>query len=175
LATAYGIVKQSGGYIRLVTSPGKGAEFQIYLPRTDAAVADNVVAPPRRDGDPRRGTILLVEDEEAVRHALERLLIAEGYTVLTASNGAEALETFARRQDQIELLITDIVMPAMSGRALAEQCLAMRESLKVIYVTGYTRDSLLSQQTFGDGTEFIEKPFTREGVLARIADVLSPA
>ena len=175
LATAYGIVKQSGGYIKLVSAPGKGAEFQIYLPRTDGLVADHVVAPPRRNGDPVRGTILLVEDEEAVRHALERLLIAEGFTVLTASNGAAALETFARRQDEIELLITDIVMPAMSGRALAEQCLAMRHSLKVIYVTGYTRESLLSQQTFEDGTEFIEKPFTREGVLARIADVLTPS
>ncbi|HYS70419.1 MAG TPA: MASE1 domain-containing protein, partial [Gemmatimonadaceae bacterium] len=115
LATAYGIVKQSGGYINLVTSPGKGAEFRIYLPRTDAVVVENVVAPPRRNGDQVRGTILLVEDEAAVRHALERLLITEGYAVLAASNGAEALETFARRQDEIELLITDIVMPAMSG------------------------------------------------------------
>jgi len=175
LATAYGIVKQSGGYINLVTSPGKGAEFRIYLPRTDAVVVENVVPPPRRNGDQVRGTILLVEDEAAVRHALERLLITEGYAVLAASNGAEALETFARRQDEIELLITDIVMPAMSGRVLAEQCIALKKSLKVIYVTGYTRDSLLSQQTFDDGTEFIEKPFTREGVLARIADVLTPS
>ena len=175
LATAYGIVKQSGGYIKLVTSPGKGAEFQIYLPRTDAMVADKVAVPPRHNGAPARGAVLLVEDETAVRHALERLLTGEGYTVLTAANGAEALPMFAGRKNEIELLITDIVMPAMSGRELAEQCRALRESLKVIYVTGYTRDSLLSQQTFEDGTEFIEKPFTRDAVLARIANVLSPA
>jgi CheY-like chemotaxis protein len=175
LATAYGIVKQSGGYIKLVTARGKGAEFQIYLPRTDGAVADKVAAPPRRNGAATRATVLVVEDEAAVRQALERVLEAEGYTVLTAANGAEALETFDKRKDEIELLITDIVMPAMSGRALAEQCRALRKSLKVIYVTGYTRDSLLSQQTFEDSTQFIEKPFTREGVLARIADVLSSA
>ena len=175
LATAYGIVKQSGGYIKLVTAPGKGAEFQIYLPRTDAAVAEGIALPPARNGAPVKGTVLVVEDESAVRQALERLLTAEGYNVLTAANGPEALETFAKRQDEIELLITDIVMPVMGGRALAEQCLALRKSLKVIYVTGYTRDSLLSQQTFEDGTEFIEKPFTREGVLARIAEVLNPA
>jgi len=173
LATAYGIVKQSGGYIKLVTSPGKGAEFQIYLPRTDAVTADKVAVPPRHHGAPARGTVLLVEDEAAVRHALERLLTGEGYTVLTAGNGAEALQVFADRKQEIELLITDIVMPEMNGRALAEQCRALRESLKVIYVTGYTRDSLLSQQTFEDGTEFIEKPFTRDAVLARIANVLS--
>ncbi|PYO75677.1 MAG: hypothetical protein DMD63_16285, partial [Gemmatimonadetes bacterium] len=127
------------------------------------------------NGAPARGAVLLVEDETAVRHALERLLTGEGYTVLTAANGAEALPMFAGRKNEIELLITDIVMPAMSGRELAEQCRALRESLKVIYVTGYTRDSLLSQQTFEDGTEFIEKPFTRDAVLARIANVLSPA
>src|SRR6266550_5619216 len=175
LATAYGIVKQSGGYIKVLTAPGKGAEFLIYLPRTDTALTDKVIAPERRSNGPASGTILVVEDEGGVRQALHRLLAAEGYTVLTASNGAEALETFARRQDEIELLITDIVMPAMSGRVLAEQCVALKKSLKVIYVTGYTRDSLLSQQTFEDGTEFIEKPFTREGVLARIADVLTPS
>ncbi len=175
LATAYGIVKQSGGYIKLVTALGKGAEFQIYLPRTEGVVADKAAAPTRHNGVPARGMVLVVEDEGAVRHALERLLIGEGYTVLTAPNGAEALQIFASRKNEIDLLITDIVMPAMSGRALVEQCRALRESLKVIYITGYTRDSLLSQQTFEDGTEFIEKPFTREGVLARIADVLSPA
>jgi CheY-like chemotaxis protein len=173
LATAYGIVKQSGGYIKLVTAPGKGAEFRIYLPRTDAAVVGRVAAPPRRNVAPAGRIVLVVEDEPAVRQALERLLVTEGYTVLTAANGAEALEIFARRKDDVELLITDIVMPTMSGRALAEQCSALRKSLKVIYVTGYTRDSLLSQQTFEDGTEVIQKPFTREVVLARIADVLS--
>jgi PAS domain S-box-containing protein len=173
LATAYGIVKQSGGYIKVCSSPGSGTEFRIFLPRTDAAIAEKPVASERRNDGPVTATVLVVEDEAAVRQALQRLLTAEGYAVFIASNGAEALEIFASRKDEIDLLITDIVMPAMSGRALADKCCLMRQSLKVIYVSGYTRDSLLSQQTFADGTQLIEKPFTRETVLARIAEVLA--
>ena len=173
LATAYGIVKQSGGYIKVFSSPGNGTEFRIYLPRTDAPVAEKPVVSQRRSDRPITGTVLVVEDEVAVRHALQRLLTAEGYAVVTAANGAEALDLFAERKDEIDLLITDIVMPVMSGRALADKCCSMRANLKVIYVSGYTRDSLLSQQTFADGTQLIEKPFTREAVLARISEVLS--
>ena len=173
LATAYGIVKQSGGYIKLVSAPGEGTEFRIFLPRTNAPVAEKPVASKRTNGHHVTGTVLVVEDEPAVQQALQRLLSAEGYGVITASNGAEALDLFAARKDEIDLLITDIVMPAMTGRALADKCCAMRASLKVIFVSGYTRDSLLSQQTFADGTQLIEKPFTRETVLARISEVLS--
>ena len=173
LATAYGIVKQSGGYIKLVSAPGQGTEFRIFLPRTNAPVAEKPAVSKRTNGQHVTGTVLVVEDEPAVQQALQRLLSAEGYGVITASNGAEALELFAARKDEIDLLITDIVMPAMTGRALADKCCAMRASLKVIFVSGYTRDSLLSQQTFADGTQLIEKPFTRETVLARISDVLS--
>jgi len=171
LATAYGIVKQSGGYIKVRTAPGKGAEFLIYLPRTDA-VLDKVVPPEHRDGRPATGTILVVEDEAGVRHALQRILTANGYTVVTAANGAEALELFAGRRQDIDLLISDLVMPAMGGRELARQCRALRDTLKVIYLSGYTRDSLLSQQTFEEGVEFIEKPFTSEAILEHIARVL---
>ena len=173
LATAYGIVKQSGGYIKLVSAPGQGTEFRIFLPRTNAPVAEKPAVSKRTNGQHVTGTVLVVEDEPAVQQALQRLLSAEGYGVITASNGAEALELFAARKDEIDLLITDIVMPAMTGRALADKCCAMRASLKVIFVSGYTRDSLLSQQTFADGTQLIEKPFTRETVLARISDVLN--
>ncbi|HET7612443.1 MAG TPA: MASE1 domain-containing protein [Gemmatimonadaceae bacterium] len=173
LATAYGIVKQSGGYIKVRSLPGKGSEFWIYLPRTDAVVAERPVATERKNVRPVKGNVLIVEDEAAVRHALQRLLSAEGYSVLTASNGAEGLDLFSARKDEIELLITDIVMPAMTGQALADKCCSLRPALKVIYVSGYTRDSLLSQQTFADGTQLIEKPFTRETVLARISEVMS--
>jgi PAS domain S-box-containing protein len=173
LATAYGIVKQSGGYIKVRSLPGKGSEFWIYLPRTDAAVAERPVTAQRKDVRPVQGNVLIVEDEAAVRHALHRLLTAEGYAVLTASNGAEGLDLFTAKKDDIELLITDIVMPAMTGQALADKCWSLRPTLKVIYVSGYTRDSLLSQQTFADGTQLIEKPFTRETVLARISEVMS--
>ena len=171
LATAYGIVKQSGGYIKVRTAPGEGAEFQIYLPRTGAAPA-RVAPSVRRDDRPAGGTILVVEDEAGVRRALQRMLFAEGYTVVTAANGAEALDLFAARGNDFDLLITDLVMPAMDGRELARQCCALHRGLKVIYISGYTRDSLLSQQTFEEGMEFLEKPFTNDVILERIATVL---
>ena len=170
LATAYGIVKQSGGYIKVRSAPEHGSEFLIYLLRTDAA-PDKIVPREHRDDFPTSGKVLVVEDEAAVRQVLQRMLIAEGYTVVTAANGAEALELFAARKDEVDLLITDIVMPEMGGRELARQCCNLRQRLKVIYLSGYTKDSLLSQQTFEEGTEFIEKPFTRDAILERIARV----
>ncbi len=171
LATAYGIVKQSGGYIKVRSALGKGAEFLIYLPRTEA-VPDKIVPPQPRDDRPASGTVLVVEDEAGVRQALHRILVAEGYTVVTAANGDEALELFAARRHDIDLLITDMVMPCMGGRDLARQCRVMRDTLRVIYLSGYTRDSLLSQQTFEEGTEFIQKPFTRDAILEHIGRVL---
>jgi CheY-like chemotaxis protein len=171
LATAYGIVKQSGGYIRVRSTRGKGAEFLIFLPRTDAA-PDKIVSDERRNGSPASGTVLLVEDETGVRQALQRILSAAGYTVLPAADGADALELFVARKGDIDLLITDLVMPGIGGRELARQCSALRGALKVIYLSGYTRDSLLSQETFEEGTEFIEKPFTRDAILDRISRVL---
>jgi PAS domain S-box-containing protein len=170
LATAYGIVNQSGGYLRVRTSPGKGAEFMIYLPRTDA-IPEKSAHAERRDDRPASGTILVVEDEPAVRSALGRILIAGGYKVVSAENGTEALKLFGTGKD-IDLLITDLVMPGIGGRDLAQQCGALRAALKVIYISGYTRDSLLSPQTFEEGTEFIEKPFTSDAILDRIARVL---
>jgi len=171
LATAYGIVNQSGGYVRVRTAPGKGAEFMIYLPRTDA-IPEKSSHPERRDDRPASGTILVVEDEPAVRNALGRMLIAGGYKVVSAENATEALKLFGAGKDNIDLLITDLVMPGIGGRDLARQCIAIRDSLKVIYISGYTRDSLLSPQTFEDGTEFIEKPFRSDAILDRIARVL---
>jgi PAS domain S-box-containing protein len=171
LATAYGIVKQSGGYIKVRSAPGDGAEFLIYLPRT-RATPDRMVLQLPRDKRRGSGTVLVVEDEPAVQHSLQRILTADGYTVLTASNGTDALELFTARNRDIDLLITDLVMPGLGGRALAKECCALSDTLKVIYISGYTRDSLLSQQTFEEGTEFIEKPFTREIILDRIGRVL---
>lgn len=171
LATAYGIVKQSGGYIKVRTALGAGTEFLIYLPRTDAL--PEKIAPPERATDrPPCGTVLIAEDQDAVRSTLQRILAAEGYTVLTAANGDEALALFAARKDDIDLLLSDLVMPGMDGRELGRQCGLLRDTLKVIYMSGYTRDSLLNQQTFDEGTEFIEKPFTRDAILDCIARVL---
>ncbi len=132
----------------------------IYLPRIDAS-PEHPTLSERNGGAPPSGTILVVEDEPAVRSALERMLAAGGYKVVSAGNGTEALELFGGRSDDIDLLITDLVMPGMGG-----------DSLKVIYISGYTRDSLLSPQTFEEGTQFIEKPFTSDAILDRIARVL---
>jgi CheY-like chemotaxis protein len=173
LATAYGIVKQSGGYIRVRSGQGNGTEFLIYLPRIMAPLSEKHVAPTEDRNGAVSGTVLVVEDEGAVAHALHRVLTGAGYSVFSASNGAEALEVFARKKEEIDLLVTDIVMPEMDGRTLAGKCSAMKRGLKVIYMSGYTRDSLLSQQTFADDTVLIEKPFTRDKVLALIADVLT--
>jgi two-component system, cell cycle sensor histidine kinase and response regulator CckA len=100
------------------------------------------------------------------------MLIAEGYTVIVAASGVEALELFVPQKDKIDLLITDVVMPEMSGHALAQKCTALRGTLKVLFLSGYTRDSLLSQRTFDEGTEFIEKPFTRQGITDHIDRIL---
>jgi PAS domain S-box-containing protein len=171
LATAYGIVKQSGGYVKVRTAVGKGAEFMIYLPRTDS-IANKVAHSATRSDQPATGTVLIAEDESGVRRALQRMLFSAGYTVITAADGTEALDLFAARGNDIDLLITDLVMPGMGGRELARRCCALRSELRVIYVSGYTRDSLLSQETFEEGTEFIEKPFTSEAILERISRVL---
>ena len=125
LATAYGIVKQSGGYIKLRSEPGSGAEFFIYLPRTRATPERMVLRAPL-EKRPGSGTVLLVEDEPAVQYSLQRILTADGYTVLTATNGADALELFTARNREIDLLITDLVMPGLGGRALARECSALR-------------------------------------------------
>jgi PAS domain S-box-containing protein len=171
LATAYGIVKQSGGYIQVHTAPGKGAEFLIYLPRTELRTDQFEVQQPLTPSA-AFGTILVVEDEPGVRHSLVRILAAEGYTVLSAPNGKDGLEAFVANDSAVDLLITDIVMPGMGGRDLARKCSDLRASLRVLYVSGYTKDSLLSQQTFDEGVEFLEKPFTRESVLKTVRQVL---
>jgi CheY-like chemotaxis protein len=171
LATAYGIVKQSGGYIEVRTAPGQGAEFLIYLPRTELKT-DQFEIPESRTVPPAAGTVLVVEDEQGVRQSLLRILVAEGYKVLAASNGKDGLATFEAHADDVDLLITDIVMPGMGGRDLARKCSDLRNDLKVLYVSGYTKDSLLSQQTFDDGIEFLEKPFTRDSVLKTVRQAL---
>jgi DNA-binding NtrC family response regulator len=114
----------------------------------------------------------VVEDEPGVRQSLLRILAAEGYKVLSAANGKEGLAAFETHADGVDLLITDIVMPGMGGRDLARKCSELRKSVKVLYVSGYTKDSLLSQQTFDDGIEFLEKPFTRESVLKTVRQAL---
>jgi two-component system cell cycle sensor histidine kinase/response regulator CckA len=159
LPTVYGIVQQSGGFIWVYSEPGEGTVFKIYLPRCQRAV-EETVAPPA-PAEPLRGseTILLVEDEEAVREAASEFLSLQGYTVLQARNGSEALEIARRFADAIQLVITDVVMPGMGGRELADRLRQSRPTTRVLFVSGYTEGAVQQRGVEPDGG-FLPKPFS---------------
>ena len=175
LATVYGIVKQSGGYIEVDSESGRGTTFRIYLPRCDA---EPVAA--ERGSRPEVGaggteTILLVEDEEGVRELARDILRASGYTVLEARNGAEALLLCERHQGPLDLLLTDVVMPRMSGRELAERLTPLRPDLSVLYMSGYTDDAVIRHGVLDAGTAFLQKPFTPVTLVQRVRETLDLA
>jgi PAS domain S-box-containing protein len=172
LATVYGIVKQSGGYVWAYSEPGHGTTFKIYLPR----VAETPEAPEATTGTPTpaRGseTVLVVEDQEEVRKLTRRVLQARGYTVLTARDGAEALEIIDQQATRIHLMVTDVVMPGMNGRDLAQLACARRNDLKVLYVSGYTGEAVLQHRLLEPGVAFLQKPFTPDVLARKTREVL---
>jgi two-component system, cell cycle sensor histidine kinase and response regulator CckA len=172
LSTVYGIVKQSGGNIWVYSEPGQGTTFKIHLPRelsATATVAKPPLVPRRTTGTE---TILVVEDEDALRKIARRILAAAGYTVLTAAEGDEALEISARHEGHIHLLLTDVVMPRMSGRVLAERLTKSRPTLKVLYMSGYTDNAILHHGVLDAATHFLGKPFTGADVTRKVREVL---
>ncbi|HXQ28978.1 MAG TPA: PAS domain S-box protein [Gemmatimonadales bacterium] len=172
LSTVYGIVKQSGGYVWVYSEPGHGATFKIYLPRVDEA-ADGLVAA-ESPGKPRRGTetILLAEDNAMVRESTRQTLMRYGYRVIEAINGADALQQAADHHGPIPLLITDVLMPEMSGRTLAERLHTARPGVRVLFMSGYTDDAALRRAIVESGAPYLQKPFSVEGLLRKVRDVL---
>ena len=171
LSTVYGIVKQSGGYILVQSEVGRGTTFNIYLPRVRDAVELHGAVPAARTADGGSETVLLVEDEESVRQLVRETLEAKGYQVLEAENGQAGLEAVAAHSGTIDLLITDVVMPGMSGHELAEQLLKERPGIKVIYLSGYTEEALVEGNIDG-GKAFLQKPFTLQTLSRKVREVL---
>ena len=172
LSMVHGIVRQSRGFIWLYSEPGAGTTFKIYLPRVDEAATS--VEPSRREPTSLRGTetILVVEDDRMIRVAVSRVLRGSGYQVLEAATGREALDIASTHEDTIHLLLTDVVMPRMSGRALAEQLLLSRPGIEVLYITGYTANAIVRHGILERGVDLLHKPFTPQQLLAVVRQIL---
>jgi hypothetical protein len=173
LATVYGMVKQSGGDIRVYSEPGHGTTFKIYFPRVVAPVpagSAEAPRPPRRHGGE---TVLLVEDEAQVRELEIRMLTQLGYAVLPAGNGQEAIEVSRSHPGKISLLVTDVVMPNMSGKQVADALLSSRPGLKVLFLSGYTENTAVVQGVLDSSVHFLSKPFTHEVLARKIREILA--
>ena len=169
LATVYGVVKQSEGFIYVYSEPAHGTTFKIYLPVVEGEVERAAELPP-----PRRGseTVLLVEDEEGLRELIAELLVENGYNVLAARDATTALETADHYDGVIHLLLTDVVMPQMNGRALAIRVKERRPDVRVLYMSGYTEDAIANRGVLESGVSLISKPFTQESLSRKLRELL---
>jgi two-component system cell cycle sensor histidine kinase/response regulator CckA len=172
LATVYGMVKQSGGDIWVYSEPGQGSTFKLYFPRVAERVATDAGATMRIESRDGNETILLVEDEKAVRELTARMLKQLGYSALAAASGVEAIEISRSYSGHIALLLTDVVMPQMSGRQVADALVGNRPGLKVLYLSGYTENAVVHHGVLEPGVDFLPKPFTREVLGQKIREVL---
>jgi CheY-like chemotaxis protein len=172
LSTVYGIVKQSDGFIWCYSEPGQGTTFKIYLPL--AGTRTTPVPAERRPVELRGGneTVLVVEDEEVVRTLACRGLREQGYTVLEAKHGREALELVERNHQPIDLVISDVVMPELSGRELGSRLAVLRPELPVLYMSGYTGEDVIQRGLLEPGVPFQQKPFTPEGLARKVREML---
>ncbi len=172
LATVYGIVKQAGGFIWLYSEPSHGTSFKIYLPRLDDTEGAGEARPPTAEMPRGTETVLIVEDEPNVRSVVRQMLERLGYTVLDAGDGRLALELATRYHGPIHLVMTDVVMPVLGGRQLAEQLATLRPETKVLYTSGYTDDAVVRHGVLEAGIPFLQKPFTPDGLARVVREVL---
>ena len=172
LATVYGIVKQCEGYINVYSEPGEGTTFKIYLPRCEGEAAKvrgvGASAAPKGRGE----TVLLVEDEAAILNMSRAMLEALGYSVLVSRRPSEALRLAGAHEEEIHLLLTDVVMPGMNGRELADRLLAIRPAMKCLYMSGYPADVIAHRGVLAEGVEFIQKPFSTKDLAIKIRKLL---
>jgi PAS domain S-box-containing protein len=172
LATIYGIVEQTGGHIEVQSEVGRGTAFKIYLPCTEETISQPS-SPQALSSSPRSGeTVLLVEDEPSVRTLVSTVLRANGYTLLEAREGIAALEISAQHPGPIHLLITDVVMPRMSGRELAERLVSLRPDMRLLYLSGYTDDTVVRHGVREAEMPFIQKPFSPAALVRKVREVL---
>jgi two-component system, cell cycle sensor histidine kinase and response regulator CckA len=171
LATVYGIVRQSGGQVWVYSEVGRGTSFKVYFPRVSSQVDQ---AKKRTGPEEARGTetLLLVEDEPAVRNLSRKILEARGYTVIDMADPDKAIEVAATLSGPIHLVLTDVVMPSMGGADLATRIAAIRPDVKVLYMSGYTDDAIVRSGMIGVGRHFVQKPFTPASLAKKVRDVL---
>jgi len=172
LATVYGIVKQSGGYVWVYSEPEKGSTFKVYFPRVDEEVEKSLRT--RQDTKAQRGseTVLLVEDDDAVRELAEVILTAQGYKVICANGPKRAEEIAAERSNEIDLVLTDVIMPKMSGRELVKRLSEKNPKLRVLYMSGYTDNVIAQGGVLEEGLAFLQKPFTPRALSQKVREVL---
>ena len=171
LSTVYGIVKQSGGYVMVQSEVDRGTTFQIYLPRVEG-VAEKHSTPTTSTALGGAETVLLVEDEESVRQLVRETLTGKGYRVMEAANGEAGAAIAAQHEGKIDLVITDVIMPGMGGRELVKHLAQSRPETKVLYLSGYTEDAIVSEGTIESGAAFLQKPFALQNLARKVREVL---
>ena len=172
LATVYGIVKQSGGYIWVYSEPGQGSTFKVYFPRVDEVAERDYRTPTKASAKRGTETLLLVEDDEAVRELADTILSAQGYKVICAESPKKAQEIAAKRGKEIDLVLTDVIMPTMSGHELARKLMAKNGKIRVLYMSGYTDNFIAQGGVLEEGLAFLQKPFTPRALVEKVREVL---